>query len=44
MKSISYTQLKKEILSDPNVKKAYDKLESEFASVRQTLKRRIKKI
>ncbi|MEI6490794.1 MAG: helix-turn-helix transcriptional regulator [bacterium] len=43
MKSISYSKLKKELLKDPEVKKAYDNLEPEFAIIRQILQKRMEK-
>ena len=41
MKYIPYEQIKKELLSDPQVKKEYDALEPEFALIRQSIKKRI---
>ena len=41
MKYIPYEQIKKELLSDPEVKRDYDALEPEFALIRQSIKKRI---
>ncbi len=43
VKTFKYQEIKKEILSNPEVKKAYDNLEPEFALIRQILQKRIEK-
>ncbi len=42
-KSIMWSDLKKELLSDPEVKKIYDDLEPEFAIITEILRKRIEK-
>ncbi len=39
----SFSQLKKELLADPEVKRAYDALEPEFALIRSVIEKRLAK-
>ena len=43
MRKKTYKQLKKELLRDKGIKKAYEKLGSEFAVIEMIIKRRIEK-
>jgi len=43
MRKKTYKQLKKELLRDKGIKKAYEKLGSEFAVIKMIIKRRIEK-
>ena len=43
MRTKTYKQLKRKLLKDKEIKKAYEKLEPEFAVIRMIIKKRIEK-
>ncbi len=43
MRNITYKQLKRDLLNDKKVKKAYEKLGSEFAIIEMIIRRRIER-